>query len=64
MFDTHVVDIGIEGLTCCLGKNLTKIGTVVSEQWGNGFQFDIGLVIIVYIVENVIQYRFSCGTTL
>ena len=64
MFDTHMINIGVKGLSRCLGEDFTEVCTIIAKQRGTCFQFDICLVIIVYVIENVIQYGFSGGATL
>ena len=54
MLDPDMINIGVKAFAHGFIKDLAKVGAVIAKQRCDGFQFDIGLIIMVNILENII----------
>ncbi len=56
MLNAAVVNVGVKAFTNGLIENLSKVGAVIPEKRGDALQFDIILIIMIYVIENIVEH--------
>ncbi len=56
VFDTHMVEIGVEIFPDLFAENLAEIRTVVAKKRRDCFQCEIACVIVLDVIENVVNH--------